>query len=107
VVNKTKLIHFLRIVVLLGKPFFSWLDSDRGPRYPHCRGFENKLTHTTLSRTPADEWSVRRRNLYLKRHNNHKRQIFMLLAGFVPATLENDRSQPHALDRAVTWMGIE
>jgi len=41
-------IHFLR----LGSP--------NGLRPPLCRSFETTLRHTTLSRTPLDEWSVRR-----------------------------------------------
>jgi len=30
--------------------------------------------HTTLDWTPLDEWSARRRDLYLTKHNTHKRQ---------------------------------
>jgi hypothetical protein len=51
----------------------SWLDIPSGPR-PHCRGFEITLRHTTLGRTPLDEWSARRKDLYLTTHNTHKRQ---------------------------------
>jgi len=29
--------------------------------------------HTTVGRTPLDEWSVRRRDLYLTTHNSHNR----------------------------------
>jgi len=32
------------------------------------------LRHTTLGKTPLDEWSVRRRDLYLTAHNTHKRR---------------------------------
>jgi len=38
----------------------------------------------TVSRTPLDEWSVRRRDLYLKIHNTHNRQTDMPTAGFEP-----------------------
>jgi hypothetical protein len=38
--------------------------------------------HTTLGKTPLDEWSARRRDLYLTTHNIHKRQISMPQAGF-------------------------
>ena len=31
------------------------------------------LRHTTIDRTPLDEWSARRRNLYLSKHNTHAR----------------------------------
>jgi hypothetical protein len=33
--------------------------------------------HTTVGRTPLDEWSARRRDLYLTTHNTHKRQTYM------------------------------
>jgi hypothetical protein len=59
-----------------------WLDSPSGPRPSHCWGFEIRLRHTTLSRTPLDEWSTGRRALYLTTHNNHKRQTSIPLAGF-------------------------
>jgi hypothetical protein len=36
-----------------------------GPGPPHYRCFTIILRHTTLSRTPLDEWSVRRRDFYL------------------------------------------
>jgi hypothetical protein len=32
---------------------------------------------TTVSRNPLDEWSARRRDLYLTRYNTHNRQISM------------------------------
>jgi hypothetical protein len=35
------------------------------------------IRHTTLGRTPLDEWSARRRDLYLTTHNTHKRQTSM------------------------------
>jgi hypothetical protein len=33
------------------------------------------LRHTTIGRTPLDEWSAGRRELYLTTHNTHKRHI--------------------------------
>jgi len=36
----------------------------RGRRPPHYRGFMITLIHTTLFRTPLDEGSARRRDLY-------------------------------------------
>jgi len=55
-----------------------------GPRPPHYRGYTIALRHTTVGRTPLDEWSARRRDLYLTTHNIHNRQTSMLLAGFEP-----------------------
>jgi len=46
-----------------------------GPGLP-LRGFAITLIgHTTVGRTPLDEWSARRRDLYLTTHNTHNRQI--------------------------------
>jgi len=38
--------------------------------------------HTTVGRTPLDEWSARRRDLYLKTHNTHNRETSMPAVGF-------------------------
>jgi hypothetical protein len=46
-----------------------------GARPPLLREFMITLRHTTLGRTPVDEFSARHRNLYLKTHNTDKRQI--------------------------------
>ena len=37
---------------------------------------------TTVGRTPLDEWSARRRDLYLTTHNTHNRQTSMPSVGF-------------------------
>jgi hypothetical protein len=37
---------------------------------------------TTVGRTPLDEWSARRRDLYLTTHDTHNRQISMAPVGF-------------------------
>jgi len=41
-----------------------------------------QLKHTTLGRTALEEWSARRRDLYLTSHNTHKREKTMSPAGF-------------------------
>jgi hypothetical protein len=71
----------------------------------HYRGFTITLRHTIFGRTLLDEWSARRRNLYLKIHNTHNRQTSMPPAGFEPAIPASERLQTHALDRAVTGIG--
>jgi len=38
-------------------------------------------THTTLGRTPLDDGSALRKDLYLTTHNTHKRQISMSPGG--------------------------
>jgi hypothetical protein len=77
----------------------------RGPGPPHCRGFTITLRHTTLGRTPLDEWSARRRDLYLITHNTHKRQTSMPVAGFEPTIPERERTKTHNLDRAAIGIG--
>jgi hypothetical protein len=61
--------------------------------------------HITLGRTPLDEWSGWRRNLYLTTYNTHKRVTSMPPAGFEPAIPSSERPQMHALDPAATGLG--
>ena len=61
-----------------------------------------KVRHTTIGRTPLDEWSARRRDLYLTTHNTHKRQTTMPAAGFETSIPPSERQQTHALDHAAT-----
>jgi hypothetical protein len=60
----------------------------------------HSFRHTTLDRIPLDEWSARRRDLYLTTHNIHKRQTSITSAGFEPAIPASKQPQTHALDRA-------
>jgi hypothetical protein len=62
--------------------------------------------HTTLGRTALDEWSARRRDLYLTTHNTHNRQTSMPTAGFEPPILVSERPKTHALDRTATGIGV-
>jgi hypothetical protein len=71
--------------------------SEPGP--PHYHGFTMTLRHTTLGRTPLDEWSARRSDIYLTTHNNHNRQIYMPPVGFELTTLANERQQTHKYAR--------
>jgi len=38
------------------------------------RFLDHTQRRTTVGRTPLDEWSARRRDLYLTTHNTHNRQ---------------------------------
>ena len=60
---------------------------------------------TTDGRTPLDEWSARRRDLYLTTHNTHNRQTSMPPEGFKPTISAGERPQTYALDRAATGTG--
>ena len=46
-----------------------------GPGSPYCWGFTITLRHTKIDRTHLDEWSARRSDLYLTKHNSHKMDI--------------------------------
>ena len=61
---------------------------------------------TTVGRTPMDEWSARRIDLYLTTHNTLNRQTSMPPAGFEPTIPAGERPQTYALDRAATGTGI-
>jgi len=44
---------------------------------PFLMFLDHTKRRTTVGRTPLDEWSARRRDLYLKTHNTHNTQISM------------------------------
>jgi hypothetical protein len=94
VVNLTK--WCITLNHLRKKYFFHIATAPSGPRPPHYRGFKITLRHTTLGRTPLDEWSVRRRDLYLTTLHTHNRQTSMTPAGFEPAVPASERPQTHA-----------
>jgi len=62
-------------------------------------------THT-VGRTPLDEWSARRRDLYLTTHNIHKRQTSNSRGGFEPEIPASERRQTCALDRVSIGIGF-
>ena len=86
---------------------FIWRDS---PQWAMASSFTRFLDQTqrrtTLGRTPLDEWSARRRDLYLTTHNTHNRQISMPQVGFEPTIPTGKRPQTYALDRAATGTGM-
>jgi hypothetical protein len=75
--------------------FLPWRNSPSGPEPPNYRGFMITLRRTTLGRTPLDEWSARRRDLYLTTYSTHKRNIR------APSGIRT-----HALDCAATGIGL-
>ena len=72
---------------------------------PFTKFLDHTQRRTIVGRTPLDEWSARRKDLYLTTHNTHKRET-CLPAGFEPAIPTGERPQTHALDRAVTGTGL-
>jgi len=61
---------------------------------------------TTFGRTSLDEWSARRRDLYLTTYNTHKTETSMSPAEFEPTIAGSERLQTHALNRAATGIGL-
>ena len=59
---------------------------------------------TTVCRTPLDEWSARRRDLYLTTHYIHNRQISMPPVGFEPTISAGER--PAAAPLLNSWFRI-
>ena len=87
--------------------FFLWRC---GPTRARASSFMRFLDHTkrrtTVGRTPLDEWSDRRRDLYLTTHNTHSRQTSMPPAGFEPTISAGERQQTCPLDRAASGTGF-
>jgi len=42
--------------------------------YSFMRILDHRQRHTTVGRTPLEEWPVRRRDFYLTTHNTHNRK---------------------------------
>ena len=60
------------------------------------------LDHTqrrvTVGKTPLDELSARRKDLYLTTHNTHNRRTSMPPVGFEPTIAAGERPQTYALE---------
>jgi hypothetical protein len=69
-----------------------------GPGSQHYRGFP-----ITLGRAPLDEWSARRRDLYLTTHNTHKRQTSMPPGGIQTHNPSNRAAADPRLRRRGHW----
>ena len=80
--------------------FFFSLFRRNIPQWTMASSFLRFLDHTkrriTVGRTPVDEWSARRRDLYLTPHDTHN----MPPVGFEPTISAGERRQTYALDRA-------
>ena len=72
---------------------------------PFTRFLDHKW-HTTVGRTPLNEWAVCRRDLYLTTHNTHNRQTSMPPVGFEPPISAGEWPQTYALDRVATGTAI-
>ena len=79
------------------------------PQWVRAHSITRFLDHTQrrtiVGRTPLDEWSARRRDLYLITHEAHNRQTSMPPVGFVATIAGGERPQTYALDRTATGIG--
>ena len=82
--------------------FLPRFNSPSEPRFPYYREFVVTHRHTTFGRTPLDEWSARRRDLYLTTQKIHKRETSTPPVGFEPTIPASELLQTHILDRATT-----
>jgi hypothetical protein len=64
------------------------------------------IRRATVGRTSLDEWSVRRRDLYLTTHNSCNRQTSTPPVGFEPTISAGERPYTYALDPAAIGTGI-
>ena len=63
------------------------------------RFLDHTQRRTTVSRTSLDEWSARRRDLYLTTHNTQKRPTSIPSLGLEPTITAGERPETNALDR--------
>jgi hypothetical protein len=87
--------------------FFFWRSSPHWARASSLTRFlEHIQRRTTVGRNPVDEWSARRRDLYLTAYNTHNRKTYMPLARFEPTISTGERPQTLTLDREATGTGM-
>jgi len=96
--------HTCKLLLLL---LFLWpCDPTRVMASSFMRFLDHTQRRTKVGRTPLDEWSARRRDLYLRTHNTYNRQTSMPPVGFEPKISAVERPHTHTLDRAVTGTSI-
>ena len=81
---------YIYIYIYMEHPFLMFLDQTQ--------------RRSTIGRTPLDEWSARRRDLYLTAHDTHNRQISMPPVGFEPKISAGERQEASPLLRL--WVQI-
>jgi len=103
--NQTKYI-FLSAICRNPLLIFPWrCSTTRTTASTFLRFLYHTQRRISVDRTPLDELSARRRDLYLTTHNTHNRQTSMSPVGFGPTIPAGERPQTHALGRAATGTG--
>jgi hypothetical protein len=107
-------VHFGNLCSLFVQTICEKLDCDfyfpvaqhaSGPGPPDYRGITITLRHSTFGRTPLDQWSARRKYLYVTTHITRKRQTYMPPARFELRVPASERPHTHVLDRVATGTG--
>jgi len=88
---------FILFYVFLAQKTHQWARASSFTRF-----LDHTQRHTRVGRTPLDEWSAPRKDLYLTTYNSHNRETSMLPVGFEPTNPASERPQTYALDRAAT-----
>ena len=84
--------HFLHVSRIRVKSLtFRRLMSYIYMQHPFLMFLDHTWRRSTVGRTPLDEWSARRRDLYLTTHDTHNRQISMPPVGFEPKISSGER----------------
>ena len=98
----------------LNPPISHLMQQPSSPPHPptqwaRASSFTRILDHserrTAVGRTPLDEGSDHRRDLYLTTYNVHNRQTSTPPVGFEPIIPASERPQTYTLDRAATGTG--
>ena len=98
-------IYYLLLLLLL--LLLLWrCDPTRVMASSFLRFLDHTQRRTTIGRTPLDEWSACRRDLYLTTPNTHNRQTSMPPVGFELTISAGKRPQTNALGRAATGTSI-
>jgi hypothetical protein len=83
-----------------------WCDSPQGARASSFTRFlDHTWRHTTVGRTPLDEWSAHCRDNCLTKYNTPNRQTSTPPMGFEPKISAGERPQTYALDHVATGTG--
>ena len=95
--------------IIFPLPLFFFLIWRNSPQWARASSFMRFLDYTqrrtAVGRTPLDEGSDHRRDLYLTTYNVHNRQTSTPPVGFEPIIPASERPQTYTLDRAATGTG--
>ena len=84
-----------------------WRNSPQWAKFSlFTRFLDHTQRRTAVGRTPLDEWSTRRRDLYHTSHNTHNRQTTKLPLGLEPTISASKHPKNQALHRAESEIGI-